>query len=329
LKILVTGANGFLAGNIILELLGRGYKVRGMIRESARMVIEHKDLEVCYGNITDPDDVIKAAENCQIIIHSAAATDQALPGYNDFAHVNVGGTINILNACLKHNIMKLVFVSTANTLGYGSKEFPGNENHPMKYPFTESHYARSKAAAEEMLTRGLSNSGTTLTIVNPTFMLGPNDQKISSNIIILRAYGKRLVFIPPGGKNFIHVKDAASGVCNSIIYGVNGECYILANENLTYREFYLRMIMVSGQKTHLVTIPKFLLLIFGLTGNILRFAKVRTSLSLINMKILCTGNYYSSHKAVSVLKLPQTPVIKAIEDALSWFSSEGKLNQKN
>ncbi|MGF1585335.1 MAG: NAD-dependent epimerase/dehydratase family protein [Bacteroidales bacterium] len=329
MKILVTGANGFLAGNIILELLGRGYKVRGMIRKSARIIIEHKDLEAFYGNITDPGDVMKAAESCHIIIHSAAATNQALPDYSAFANVNVGGTDNILKACLKHNVKKLIFVSTANTLGYGSKKFPGNENLPMKYPFTKSHYARSKAAAQVLLIRGLANSGTALTIVNPTFMLGPNDQKISSNIIILRAYNKRLVFIPPGGKNFIHVKDAATGVCYSIEHGTNGECYILANENLTYREFYSLMMKVTGQNSYLVTIPRYFLLLIGLAGNILRFAGVRTSLSLTNMKILCTGNYYSPHKAVSVLKLTQTPTVKAIDDALSWFRSEDKLNQKN
>jgi dihydroflavonol-4-reductase len=328
LKILVTGSNGFLAGNIIKELLSRGYKVRGMLRNSASMIIDHAGLEVFYGNITDSDDVMEAVANCQVVIHTAAATDQGLLHYHDYSHINVEATNNILKSCLKHSVKKLIFVSTANTLGYGSKEFPGNENIPMKYPFTKSHYARSKSAAQELLIRGLSGSGTELAIASPTFMIGPYDKKISSNIIILRAYGKRLVFIPPGGKNFIHVKDAATGVCNSIEKGVNGECYILANENLTYREFYSLMIKATGQKTRLLTIPGFLLLIVGLAGNIFRFAGIRTPISLTNMKILCTGNYYTSHKAVNILKLPQTPVVNAIDDALSWFRSEGKLDQK-
>jgi dihydroflavonol-4-reductase len=326
LKILVTGANGFLAGNIIKVLLSRGYKVRGMLRNSSSMILEHPDLEAFYGNVTDSNDVLNAVEDCQIVIHTAAATDQGLLHYHDYEHVNVGATYNILKSCLKRNVKKLVFVSTANTVGYGSKEFPGNEDIPMKNPFTQSHYARSKLAAQDLLIRGLSGSGTELTIVSPTFMLGPYDKKISSNIIILRAYGKRLVFIPPGGKNFIHVKDAATGVCNSIEKGVNGERYILANENLTYREFYSLMIKATGQKTCLLTIPGFLLLIAGLAGNIFRFAGIRTPISLTNMKILCTGSYYTSRKAVSILKLPQTPVVNAIDDALSWFRSEGKLD---
>jgi dihydroflavonol-4-reductase len=328
LKILVTGANGFLAGNIIKELLDRGHKVRGMLRNSASLFLKHTDLEAFYGNITDPEDVMNAVESCQIIIHTAAATSQALPDYQSYAYVNVEGTCNILKACLEYNVKKLVFVSTANTMGYGSREHPGNENLPMKYPFTRSHYARSKAAAQEILIRKLSVSGTDLIILNPTFMIGPDDKKISSNMIILRAYRKKLVFIPPGGKNFIHVKDAATGVCNSIEHGTNGECYILANENLTYREFYSLMMKVTGQNSYLVTIPRYFLLLIGLAGNILRFAGVRTPLSLTNMRILCTGNYYASHKAVSKLKLPQTPIVKAIDDALAWFGSEGTLDQK-
>jgi dihydroflavonol-4-reductase len=328
LKILVTGANGFLASSVIQELLDRGYKVRGMLRNTARIIIKHSDLEVFYGNITDIEDVLKAVENCQVVIHTAAVTDQSLLHYRNYLNVNVGATDNIIQSCLKHSVKKLIFVSTANTLGYGSKEFPGNEDIPMKYPFSKSHYARSKLAAQEILFRKLSGSATEFSITNPTFMLGPYDEKISSNIIILRAYGKKLVFIPPGGKNFIHVKDAATGICNSIDKGVNGECYVLAHENLTYREFYSLMIKVTGQKTWLFTIPGFLLLVTGLIGNILRLAGIRTPISLTNMKILCKGNYYTPYKAVNTLKLPQTPVVKAIDDALSWFRSEGKLDRR-
>jgi dihydroflavonol-4-reductase len=92
IKILVTGANGFLAGNIIIELLRRGYKVRGMLRKPSVMITEHPNLEAFYGNITGTDDVMKAAEGCSVVIHSAAMTSQSVPEYQTYEHVNVGGT---------------------------------------------------------------------------------------------------------------------------------------------------------------------------------------------------------------------------------------------
>ena len=318
-RVLVTGANGFLAGNAITELLRRGYQVRGMVRKTSRQMIRHSNLENFYGNITEEKDVTEAAKGCEIIIHIAAITDQSIADYRVYERVNIGGTRNIIKASLENKVRKVVYVSTANVFGYGTKAIPGDETRPMKPPFTGSGYAVSKAEAEQLIIKKLRGSGAEITAVNPTFMIGPNDHKISSNRIILRAAGKRILFIPPGGKNFIHVRDAAVGICNAIEHGKDGESYILANENLTYREFYSKLSGVIKQKPIVITIPKYLLLLAGLAGEIARYAGINTELCLTNMKILCIGNYYCAGKAVKFLNLPQTPTEKAIEEAISWF----------
>ena len=321
-RVLVTGANGFLAGNTITELLRRGYQVRGMLRKTSRLMTGHTGLQLFYGNITSEKDLLEAAKGCEIVIHIAAATDQSIADYRVYERVNIEGTLNIIKAALEHKVSKAVYVSTANVFGYGTKAVPGDETRPMKPPFSGSGYAVSKAEAQQLIMRELRGSGTAVTVVNPTFMIGPDDHKISSNRIILRASGKRILLIPPGGKNFIHVKDAAAGICNAIEHGKDGESYILANENLTYREFYLKMTGITGQKTRLVTIPKFLLLLAGLAGEIARHAGINTELSMTNMKILSLGNYYCADKAKKFLNLPQTPTEKAIEEAISWFGNK-------
>jgi dihydroflavonol-4-reductase len=326
-KILVTGANGFLASNIIIELLDRGYYVRGMLRKPARLITDHPDLEAFYGNITEAEDVMRAVKGCSIVIHSASVTDQSLPEYSDYETVNVGGTYNILKACLEHKIQRLIYVSTANVFGYGTREFPGNEEIPIRFPFTRSDYAISKAAAQDMIFKTMSGSGTVINVVNPAFMIGPNDTRISSNRIILRALGKRILFLPPGGKNFIHVNDAASGICNAIDLAKDNDCYLLANENLSYREFYARLAEVTGKKPILITLPRFLLLMFGIAGSILRYTGIRTPISLTNMQIISLNNYYTGIKAVKTLNLPQTPVEKAIRDAISWFRDQGRITR--
>jgi len=320
-RVLVTGANGFLAGNTITELLRRGYQVRGMLRKTSRLMTGHTGLQPFYGNITEEKDVTEAAKDCEIIIHIAALTNQSIANYRLYEKVNIGGTRNIIKGSLENKVNKVVYVSTANVFGYGTKAMPGDETQPMKPPFTGSGYAVSKAGAQQLILRELRGSGTAITVVNPTFMIGPDDYKISSNRIILRAAGKRILLIPPGGKNFIHVKDAAAGICNAIEHGKDGESYILANENLTYREFYLKMAGITEQKTRLITIPKYLLLLAGAAGDIARYAGINTELCMTNMKILSLGNYYCAGKAVKFLNLPQTPAEKAIEEAISWFEN--------
>lgn len=318
-RVLVTGANGFLAGNTIAELLRRGYHVRGMLRKTAREPIIHADLDYFYGNITEKKDVVAAARGCDSIIHIAALTDQSVQDYKLYEKVNITGTRYIVRAALEQRVKSLIYISTVNAFGYGTKSSPGVESMPMRQPFTSSGYAVSKAEAQKLILNELANSGITATVVNPSFMIGPNDNKISSNRIILRARGKRILFIPPGGKNFIHVMDAARGICNAMEQGKNGECYILANENLTYREFYKKMSSITGEPQLLIKIPGVILLLAGIAGNIARYAGINTELSLTNMKILCLGNYYSSEKAVKKLNLQLTPVDKAIEETLSWF----------
>ncbi len=320
-RVLVTGANGFLAGNVITELLRRGYQVRGMLRKTSRLMTSHSNLEPFYGNITEEKDVMEAVKGCEIVIHTAAVTDQSVADYRIYEMVNTGGTRNIIKASLEHKVKKAVYISTANAFGYGTEAMPGDETLQMKPPFTGSGYAVSKARAQKLILNELRGSGTTITVVNPTFMIGPDDHKISSNRIILRAAGKRILFIPPGGKNFIHVRDAAAGICNAIENGKDGESYILANENLTYREFYSKMSGITKHKPIVITIPKYLLLLAGVAGEIARYAGINTEFCMTNMKILSIGNYYCAGKAVKFLNLPQTPTEKAIEEAISWFEN--------
>jgi dihydroflavonol-4-reductase len=324
-KVMVTGANSFLAGHIIIELLNRGYFVRGMMRQTARVITNHHNLEIFHGNITDEEDVMDAVEGCDIVIHVAAMTDQSVAAYNTYEKINVGGARNVINAADRHHINKVIYVSTSNAFGYGSKSDPGNEKSPMSYPFTRSAYAATKARAQEIMLNAFKGSDIAVTVVNPTFMIGPKDQKISSNRIILRALDKRIVLIPPGGKNFIHVRDAAIGVCNSIDKGKNGECYILANENLTYKEFYLKIARVTGKRIFLVTIPKPLLLLTGIAGNVIRSAGINTLLSLSNMQSISLCNFYSAARAIKDLDLPQTPVETAIAEAISWLGQKDKV----
>ncbi|TVR73733.1 MAG: NAD-dependent epimerase/dehydratase family protein [Marinilabiliales bacterium] len=317
--VLVTGANGFLAANTIAELLERGANVRGMLRKTASPVPDHDRFTPFYGNLTSPEDVFEAVSGCETVIHIAAVTDQSIARKSIYRKVNTGGTTNIVQASLQHKVKKVVLVSTANVFGHGSRERPGNEEKPMKPPFTSSPYALSKAEARDTAIESLKGTGVSITVVCPTFMIGPNDNKISSNRIILRALGRKVLLIPPGGKNFIHVKDAATGICNAISRGKDGESYILANENMTYREFYKTMEEVSKRRQVLVTIPRPLLYLAGLAGSMARLAGINTELSLTNMRILCTCNFYSGIKAIDQLGLPQTPVKTAIKEAINWF----------
>ena len=254
MNVLVTGANGLLATNTIEALLSRGYTVTGLIRDPSKFLLPaHKNLELVVGDITDPESLTRAVASCDAIIHCAATTDQRFLRYDDYHRVNVQGTVNLVRMAIKYHVKKMVYVGTANTFGYGTRAAPGDESQPPKAPFDEAWYAKSKLEGQQRILAAAEKIA--VTIVSPTFMIGPYDGKPSSGTIIRMGFGKKLVFHPPGGKNFVNAEDAANGVVDALEKGRNKEAYLLAGENLSYRDFFDKLRKQTGQRTVLICVP--------------------------------------------------------------------------
>lgn len=318
MTVLVTGANGLLATNTINCLLTHGYRVRGLVRNAKKFVLPlQENLTLVIGDITDTASLEQAIAECDYIIHCAAITDQHLLRYADYHRINVTGTENVIQVALKHRVKKIVYVSTANTCGYGSLQSPGNETIPASEPFKSAWYAKSKLEGERLIRA--AKDRIEVTVVNPTFMIGAYDGKPSSGAIIRMGYHKRIVFHPPGGKNFVNVADAALGVVNALQHGKNGETYLLAGENLSYRDFFRKLARQTNARPVLITVPKPILLAAGYIGNMMRVLGVKTALSSTNMKILCIKNYYANDKAKQELGVVFEPIENGIDHAVAWF----------
>lgn len=318
MTVLVTGANGLLATNTIIALLSRGYRVKGLVRDARKFMLPlHDNLELAVGDIMDTASLKRAVSGCDGIIHCAATTDQNLLHYEDYHRINVTGTDNIIEAAISHGLKKIVYVSTANTFGYGTLQQPGDENIAIREPFKSAWYAKSKLQGERRVLT--AQNRIEVTVVNPTFMLGAYDGKPSSGAIIRMGYRKRLIFHPPGGKNFVNVEDAAHGVVSALEHGKNGAAYLLAGENLSYREFFGKLARQTDTRPFFITLPKPLLLTLGYIGNLARAVGIRTALSSTNMRILCVKNYYSNNKAQKELGITFRPIEAGIDDAVKWF----------
>ena len=161
----------------------------------------------------------------------------------------------------------------------------------------------------------------------PTFMLGAWDSRPSSGRIILRGYHRRIVFYPPGGKNFVAAGDVARGIVTALTEGHNGEQYLLAGENLTYSEFYRLLATRTHCRQRLVQIPAWLLLAIGTIGDWLSKTGLKSEITRANMRLLCVGNYYSNAKSVRELHLRYRPLAEAIDEAVNWFLRHGMLSK--
>ena len=328
MKVLVTGANGLLGSNIIRQLLNQGIQARAMVRPNARLLsLEGCEPEYFFGNITSSEDVNKAAAGCDYIIHTASITDQTLPRLSNYLKVNVDGTQNIIDASFNNRIKRLIYISSTNSIGYGSKENPGTEEKPAMKPYTESHYAISKYMAEQKVMNAVDESGLNAVILNPSFMIGPYDSKPSSGKLLLIGYRDKFVFLTRGGRNFVPVEDVAIAACKALTKGRKGEKYLLTNSNLSYKEFYDIVDDITGFKRIKIIMPSWMIKGTGLLGSVASYSGKQVLLNYNNARILTVRNFYSSEKSVKELDFPQSDIRTAIRKALNWFKENNYISK--
>lgn len=318
MKVLITGGNGLLGHNTILRLLLEGHIVHAIVRKRESLLVQHDNLYIFEGNFLDYDSLLLASTGCDAIVHIAAATDMSLP-YSQFEKVNVGGSRNVVAVARSLDIKRIVYISTLNTIGYGTSEQLADESFQMQYPFTNSYYATTKAMAEDLFLEEAKHEGRHIVIINPGFMIGGYDTKPSSGQLLLMAYRKPIMVVPQGGKCFVHVEDVALAVVNALTLGRNAEKYIVGMHNMTLVDFYKLQKRVCGYKQLLIPIPCWIVNVVGLLGDGLRKIGVKTQVQSINTRQLCIREYYSNAKAMAELKLSETSLERAISDSICWL----------
>ena len=322
MKVMVTGADGVLGSNLVRVLFDRGHEVRVLqLTGTTSPTLEGLPIEQRQGNILDPSSVEACMEGMEAVIHCAAST-QVFPAKNDFIRrVNVEGTNNIADACLKLKVQRLIYVGTANSFG---KAPDAEELADERCDYT-SHiygldYMDSKREAQELMLRRAAEDGLPVIVVNPTFMIGAYDSKPSSGQMITALLAGKIPGFAGGGKNYIHVRDVAVAMANALTMGRIGECYILGHENLDFRVAFERMAKVLDVQPPTRLLPDFGMVGFGWLNSL--FARIlgyHPAVSHELAQICCHFHYFDSSKAQRELELPQTGLEQAVKDCVTWF----------
>jgi dihydroflavonol-4-reductase len=330
-KVFLTGANGFLGNNIARELIKRKYIVHALIQEGTDPgILQGLDVILFNGDLLKPHSLISGLNGCDYVIHTAGITTINPARNSKIKEVNIEGTRNILNLLIEHPVKRIVHVGTANTFGFGTKDHPGNETMPYKGAQYQLDYMDSKMEAQKLVLSYFQEYHLPVLIVNPTFMVGPNDPGPSSNEMIRQIAEEGLPGYTHGGRNYIYVGDACTAIVNALTMGRSGECYILGNENLSYKEAFTLMSETIGSKPPKILIPGFLAIMVGalLSGLAGILPGFKPKITLPIAKISCDEQYFSAVKAVRELDLPQTPIRKAIRESYEWLLSNGMISIK-
>lgn len=280
MRILVTGANGFLGTNLISFLLKKSIEIIGLVRDPGKLMIPTQiGLTIVKGDLLKDNLAKILPPDIHAIIHTAALTDQSYPRYKTYYQTNVKATQNLIEWAVKSKVKHFVFVSSASVNAYLSGK-------------DLSYYAKSKWQAEKVLTNYAEDIK--LSIIRPSFILGSLSDYQASNPIINWADGKKIIFYPPGGKNFICVQDVVRHLFQ--VLSLPKELLIIGSWNLTYKAFFQEFIELSKQKSKLIKIPKSICYVLGTIGEFLRLFKIKTPLSLSHIKAITSYHYLSSNQ---------------------------------
>lgn len=186
MRALVTGGGGFLGGGIARRLVQEGWSVRSFSR-GRYPELEKLGVDCVQGDLADAEAVLRAAQGRDVVFHAAAKVGLwGKPA--DFERINVEGTRNILTACRKAGIGRLVFTGSPSVVFNGRDVEGWDESAPYPRRF-DSEYSRTKALAEQLVLK--ANDATLATVsLRPHLVWGPGDNHIVPRIVSRGRAGK-------------------------------------------------------------------------------------------------------------------------------------------
>ncbi len=324
-SVLVTGATGFIGSNLALRLVEEGHRVRILRRTGADLqALRGIDVEHRIGDIRDQEAVEKAVRGCDTVFHSAAIVSFKRSRYAEQLEVNVTGTRNIVAACLKEGVGRLVHTSSIAAIGYRTDQGLIDEETPFNWEGTIG-YRVSKHRAEQEILSGVRR-GLSAVMVNPSVVIGERDIHFHGGQILRDVRRGLVPLYINGGMNVVYVRDVVAGHLAAAQRGRPGERYILAGENLTHREVFSRTAAIVGGRAPFARLPLPLLRI-GAT----LLEKVTDALGKdpLITRDLAVGagrfQWFTCRKAENELGYSFTPFDIAVRRTFEWYRSEGLL----
>lgn len=329
MKVVVTGANGFLGSWLTKRLASDGYDTHIVARKSSDLSdlqgIKYKSL---IGDVTDLKSLEKAFEGADQIFHLAGVVAYKKSQRELMEKVNFIGTQNVIQAMKTQKIKKLLHLSSVVSIGAGftSQEIL-NENSRYNLEHLNLGYFETKRKAELAVITATKNSEIEGIIVNPSTIYGPADAKKGSRSIQLKVAKGQFPFYTGGGVNVVGVSDVVEGIMLAIIKGKPSERYILSGDNWTIQKLFQQIASEANVQAPRIKLPDFVLHALGSLGDLGQAFGLKGGISKENAWTSTLFHWFDNSKAKKELGFSPGPAEAAIHASVEWIQQQGMLNK--
>jgi len=254
---LITGGTGFLGAHLVKQLVAEGMKDLRVMATSIPDWLVDLGVETFEGSITKAEDVKRAVDGIKDIYHLAGKVSREREDSRDMYAVHVEGTRLLCDAGRESGVKTIVLASTSGTIAVTEKgDVIPDETfaQPLDIISRWPYYA-SKAYQEMAALERFSGKGLRLAIMNPSLLLGPNDERLSSTKVVLDFMARKISAVPSGGLSFVDARDAAQAFRVAMKKGRHGERYLMGAANWTFSKFFGRLERLTKISAPKIALP--------------------------------------------------------------------------
>ncbi len=258
---LVTGAAGHLGSHVVSALIGRGDSVRALVLPGEHcpdFVPKGGLLTEVAGDVRDArslEALFEGAGGEAVVIHCAGIVEITGEANRRLFDVNVGGTRNVLEACGRHGVKRLVYVSSVHAIPILPRGQVMREIDAFDPDDVDGPYDKSKAEATRLVLAA-AKGGLDAVCVHPAGIIGPHaNPAVGAARLISSCLTGKLAAAVRGGFDFVDVRDVADGILAAADGGRPGSCYILSNRFISFRELLDTLTGVAGLKKIRLYLP--------------------------------------------------------------------------
>lgn len=324
-RVLVTGAAGLLGSALTRRLRARGENPRVFLRRPAATGSAAEGLDAVYGSLGEPDAVDRAVAGVEVVYHVGAA----MKGWReDFEAGTIWGTRNIVDACLKHGVKRLIYVSSLGVLDVAGHVdgVPVNEASPVEpNPDLRGLYTQTKLEAEGLVIAAIKDRGLEAVVIRPGQIFGPGTEKVTPNGVIKLAgqwivagSGKRLLPL-------VYVEDVVDGLLTAeSAPAASGKVIHLIDPTPLSQNDYLKWCQPALGKTPIRRTPVAFLMFAGWMCDVLS-GLMKRSLPLSRYKVRSLKPLSPADVSLAKQILDWTPAIgskRGLELTFARFRSQ-------